>query len=43
MRYSWRARSGLSREPITFVSSDRNLLNAVAAEGFAVDDPVRHP
>ena len=30
-------------EPITFVSSDRNLLNAAAAEGFAVDDPLRHP
>jgi len=30
-------------EPITFVSSDRNLFNAAAAEDSAVDDPLRHP
>ncbi len=30
-------------EPMTFVSADRNLLNAALAEGFNVDDPNVHP
>ena len=30
-------------EPITFVSADKNLLTAAAAEGFATDNPLLHP
>jgi predicted nucleic acid-binding protein len=37
-----RAKALLS-EPITFVSADKNLLAAAAAEGFAVDNPNDHP
>jgi hypothetical protein len=29
--------------PITFISSDRNLLAAAVAEGFETDDPNAHP
>lgn len=30
-------------EPITFISSDRNLLAAATAEGVLTDDPLLHP
>jgi uncharacterized protein len=30
-------------EPMIFISSDVNLLNAASAEGFATDDPHNHP
>jgi hypothetical protein len=30
-------------ESLTFVSADRRLLAAAAAEGFSVDDPTAHP
>jgi uncharacterized protein len=30
-------------EPLTFISADRNLLSASAAEGFSTDDPNAHP
>lgn len=30
-------------EPITFVSSDSNLLLGAAAEGFTIDNPNLHP
>jgi predicted nucleic acid-binding protein len=30
-------------EPITFVSSDQDLLAAAVAEGFPTDDPLKHP
>ena len=30
-------------EPVTFISSDRNLLAAAAAEGMPTDDPLNHP
>ncbi|MEP6988679.1 MAG: type II toxin-antitoxin system VapC family toxin [Chloroflexota bacterium] len=36
------ARSLLS-EPITFLSSDQDLLAAARAEGFGIDDPNLHP
>ncbi len=29
--------------PITFISSDKNLLAAAVAEGFVTDDPNAHP
>ena len=30
-------------EPMTFISGDKNLLSAAAAEGFVTDDPNSHP
>ncbi|MBI1277701.1 MAG: PIN domain-containing protein [Anaerolineaceae bacterium] len=30
-------------EPMTFISADKNLLNAAVGEGFSVDDPNNHP
>ncbi len=35
--------TAILNEPMTFVSADRNLLNAALAEGFNVDDPNVHP
>ena len=29
-------------EPLTFLSADRNLLNAAVGEGFRIDDPNSH-
>jgi hypothetical protein len=29
--------------PMTFISSDKNLLAAAVAEGFTTDDPNTHP
>jgi len=30
-------------EPMTFISADKNLLNAALGEGFNIDDPNNHP
>ncbi|MBA3870692.1 MAG: type II toxin-antitoxin system VapC family toxin [Anaerolineae bacterium] len=30
-------------EPMTFLSSDKNLLNAAISEGFLIDNPNNHP
>lgn len=33
----------LLQDPTVFVSSDRTLLTAAAAEGYLVDDPMVYP
>lgn len=35
--------NGILGEPMTFVSGDRALLSAAAAEGLPTDDPAAHP
>jgi uncharacterized protein len=35
--------AALLESPITFISSDKNLLAAALAEGFVIDDPNAHP
>ncbi len=30
-------------EPLTFISADKNLLNAAVGQGFGTDDPNNHP
>jgi uncharacterized protein len=38
-----RARVAAGLSPLTFISSDRALNNAAAADGLNVDDPRQHP
>jgi predicted nucleic acid-binding protein len=40
---SARRAGAILSEPITFISSDRNLLTAASAEGLSIDDPLLHP